>query len=160
MKNLINFIQEKYLINNDIQMYTCHPEDKYELRDILEERLSKDKNANLNDIDVSKITNMTGLFKGLEPINIDISEWDVSNVEDMSYMFFNCENFNCDLSNWDVSNVEDMSYMFFNCITFTGNGLNNWKVKITNINKVSKMYAFAYHIHELPEWWKKLQKIV
>lgn len=76
MKNLTNFIQEKYPIYEGNQ-YTCKPKDKFELRKILEERLAKDKDANLNDIDVSQITDMgyedfrdnTGLFEKLDPHN-------------------------------------------------------------------------------------------
>ena len=89
--------------------------------------------TNLNDIDTSKITDMSGLFNNLDR-NIDVSLWDVSNVRDMSRMFYNCTDFNCDLSKWDVSNVEDMTGMFYRCSNFNSD-LTNWdisKVKSTN----------------------------
>ena len=132
MNNIKQYIQEKLILNKTIKHinYTCHPNNWEELREILEERLAKDKNANLNDIDVSHITSMynykknKSLFKGLDPHNIDISEWNVSNVEDMSCMFNGCYKFNCDLSNWDVSNVEDMYYMFDYCKSLTNKP--NW----------------------------------
>ena len=163
MKNLTNYILEKLVINKNtkVKVYNYHPKDEIELRKILENRLAQDKNADLNDIDISQITDMgelygdTGLFEDLDPHNINISDWNVNHVTNMESMFYNCENFDCDLSNWDVSNVEDMSYMFYNCSKFTGKGLNNWKVKIDNINKVKQIFAFA-HIHELPEWWIKI----
>ena len=122
MKEINKFIIEKLRINKDTgkgkYSYKYHPKTKEELRKILEKRLKIDKNTNLNDIDVSNITDMgvddenIGLFDGLDPHNIDISEWNVSNVTNMKYMFFNCRNFNSDLSNWDVSNVDDMGDMF------------------------------------------------
>ena len=117
MKSLKEIILEKLKIGSKTKVitYSCHPKDKNELIDIIKERLDKDKDANLNDIDVSKIIDMSKLFKGLKPHNIDISEWDVSNVETMDDMFYNCDKFNCDLSKWDVSNVENMNYMFGGC---------------------------------------------
>ena len=73
----------------------------------------------LEEIDTSKITNMSNLFAN--SIRTDFSgieKWNVSNVTDMSFLFGNCENFNQDISNWDVSNVKDMSYMFKGCKKF------------------------------------------
>ena len=144
MKNLTNFIQEKYLIDEGNQ-YTCHPKDKFELRKILEERLAEDKDADLNDIDVSKITNMgyngfsnkKGLFEGLDPHNIDISEWDVSKVTDMRYMFNECENFTGKgLENWDVSKVTNMNHMFYKCKNFDAD-LSNWDIsKVKNMKNI------------------------
>ena len=92
--------------------YSYAPKTKGELRDIIEERLADDPNADLNDIDVSGITDMSNLFYGLDPYNIDISKWDVSNVQHMLSIFWGCKNFNSDLSGWDVSNVENMGCMF------------------------------------------------
>ena len=154
MKTITKYITEKLKIGKSNKPYnTCQPKDKAELKEILKERLTQDKDADLNDIDVSKITDMYNLFEGLDPHNIDISEWDVSNVVDMSGAFYKCKNFNCDLSGWDVSKVEDMhnifyeceqfdcnlgdwnisrvknmSYMFYDCKNFKGEGLENWRV--------------------------------
>ena len=158
MKNLENYIQEKFLIDNDMQTYTCHPKDKFELREILEKRLAKDKDADLNDIDVSQITDMgmfdnyKGLFGSLDPHNIDISNWDVSKVKDTSFIFCGCENFNANLSNWDVSNVIEMAFMFHNCKNFTGKGLENW-----NVNKVIDMdfmFDDCTSLKNKPSWYK------
>ena len=88
--------------------YSCAPQSKEELIYIIRERLEKDPNTNLNDIDVSNITDMSFLFLYSDPYNIDISKWDVSNVEDMHGMFYTCTNFNSDLSSWDVSNAKNM----------------------------------------------------
>ena len=143
MKNLTNFIQERYLIDNSYDNHAYHPKDKFELRNILFNRLNKDKNADLTDIDVSQITDMghkdfiddIGLFENLDPHNIDISKWDVSNVINMSAMFYRCRNFDADLSNWDVSKVTNMWCMFNECENFTGKGLENWNVsKVTNMD--------------------------
>ena len=98
-----------------------HPTTKEELQDEIKIRLDREQ-TNLNDIDTSKITDMTYVFfkfrnkYNLE--NIDISKWDTSNVENMSYMFWNCKNFNSDLSEWNTSKVTDMTAMFVNCSKF------------------------------------------
>ena len=144
MKKLNNYITERLKLTSKTYNYTCQPKNRNELRKILEERLTKDKNADLNDIDVSQITDMgpsgaynVGLFEGLNPHDIDISKWNVSNVTNMQYMFYQCKNFTgTGLENWDVSNVTDMSYMFCYCNNFTGKGLENW-----NVSKVTNMYA-------------------
>ena len=95
------------------------PQTKEELRNLIKRRIKDEGNeVNLNDIDVSAITDMSGLFEILKDFNGNISKWDVSHVTDMSYMFFGCVSFNQDLSDWDVSQVTDMSSMFFGCASF------------------------------------------
>ena len=118
MNNLKTYIIEKLHLNKDIKVkeYNYYPKDIYELRSLIKDLIEeRGKDADLNDIDVSNITDMSGLFKGLDPYKIDISEWDVSNVKNMSNMFYYCINFNSDLNNWDVSNVKDMRRMFNAC---------------------------------------------
>ena len=141
MKQLNNYIYEKLKINSNskINHFEYSPETKKELIEILKDRLSKNNNADLNDIDTSKITDMSYLFKDLyidsdiEIGDINISDWNVSNVKNMYNMFYGA-NINCDLSNWDVSNVEDMREMFTWCKKFEGKGLENWNIqKITSL---------------------------
>jgi len=154
MKSINNFIQEKLnKINskNSGIAYSCQPSNYDKLRNILKERLEDDKNANLNDIDVSKITDMTDLFMDLDPYNIDISKWDVSNVENMNSMFFKCANFNCDLSKWDVSNVTDMSYMFVYCRNFNSD-ISEWDV--SNIEDMYSMFYGCPLEKNPPKWYK------
>lgn len=145
MKELNQYIIERLKLNkNDkaIIKPNYKPKTSKQLRKLLKKLLKeRGPNADLNDIDVSNIDDMSpeiiskgagmsiiGLFDELDPHNIDISKWDVSNVENMDRMFANCENFDCDLSLWNVKKVKDMQYMFANCESFAGVGLDDWKV--------------------------------
>ena len=116
MKSLTRYVQEKLVIKKSKNKnYKYSPKTKEELREIVEQRIKTEGNeVDLNDIDTSKITDMSELFKNLA-FNGDISQWDVSNVTDMHEMFALCESFNQDISGWDVSNVTDMKYMLDSC---------------------------------------------
>ena len=114
MKSINNYISEKLVINRNINKihYNYFPKTKEELQDIIEQRIKEEGNeCDLNDIDVSEITDMSYLFIMQSNFNGDISQWDVSNVTDMQNMFAWCA-FNGDISNWDVSNVKNMYSMF------------------------------------------------
>ena len=103
------------------------------LRTIIEQETSKLGNdADLNHIDVSRVSDMSLLFKQLS-FNGDISKWDVSNVKNMKGMF-DKSNFNNDISNWDVANVENMKSMFAGSI-FNGD-ISKW-----DVSNVKTMYA-------------------
>ena len=106
--------------------YSCQPKTKEELEKMItNKRVSKDgPNCDLNDIDVSLITDMSWLFSDLD-FNGDISKWDVSNVTDMAGMFYNSD-FNGDISKWDVSNVVDMKKMFV--LSKFNQDISNWKI--------------------------------
>ena len=160
MKNINIYLSEALKINKDsaskFNQYTEHPDTKYELVEILKERLKKDRDADLNDIDVSNITDMCVLFAhinlgSIKPGNIKIDKWDVSNVTNMHSMFRECDNFNCDLSNWDVSSVENMNAMFADCSTFNSD-LSNWDV--SNVKSMSNIFLGCTSLKTLPSWYK------
>ena len=97
------------------EQYKYFPQTKEELQDIIKHRIKEEGNkVNLNDIDVSAITDMSWLFYYLD-FNGNISKWDVSKVTDMTGMFYRCESFNQDISKWDVSNVRNKDIMFLYC---------------------------------------------
>ena len=153
MKTIDSYITEKLKINKDIiaKQYNYHPKDKYELRSIIKKLLDeRGQDADLNDIDVSNVTDMSFIFSDLKIHNIDISQWNVSNVENMFCMFFDCTNFNCDLSDWNVSKVENMISMFDCCRKFDSD-LSNWDV--SNVNDMKDMFAHCDSLKNIPSWY-------
>ena len=137
MKNLSQYIQEKLIIkkNRNAINYNYFPKTKEELQDLIDERIEQEGNeVDLNDIDVSEITDLSGLFTNSD-FNGDISKWDVSNVTDTHCMFYNCRKFNVGISNWDVSKVTNMYGMFYKCTSFNQD-LSSW-----NVSKVTSMYG-------------------
>ena len=131
MKHLNQFITE-YIVKKKLDKaidsedhYEYYPKTKEELIDNIKELFDKGE-TNLNCIDTSAITDMSGLFEDIEiERNFNVSGWNVSNVNNMARLFRGCENFDCDLSNWNVSNVTNMKSMFNSCVVFRGKGLEN-----------------------------------
>ena len=116
MKSINIYIKEALKLGKS--RYKYHPKTKEELKDIIMQRIKDEGNdVDLNDIDVSNITDMSVLFEKLKDFNGDISKWNVSNVTNMYVMFYDCHSFNQDISNWNVSNVKYNKYinMFVNC---------------------------------------------
>jgi surface protein len=152
MKNLKDIILEKLIINKNtkVQNYNYFPKDRKELRELIE-KLIKERgfDADLNDIDVSEITDMHSLFLNSR-FNGDISKWNVSNVTTMYSMFRNSL-FNGDISKWNVSNVTDTRDMFDNS-KFTGeNGdISNWNV--SNIEYMGGMFFASEFKRDISKW--------
>ena len=82
---------------------------------------------NISNWDVSRVTDMGGLFVNALRFNEPLNDWDVSNVTIMAGMFRQAREFNQPLDKWDVSNVTDMNHMFFNAWKFN-QPLNKWNV--------------------------------
>ncbi len=104
MKSLTTYINEKMVYNkSNSSKYNYFPETKEELKDLLKQLIEeRGLEGDLNDIDTSKITDMSDLFGSMIPFryrfNGDISKWDVSNVTNMHGMFYLCEKFNQNIS--------------------------------------------------------------
>ena len=98
-------------------------------------------NQQINNWDVSNVTNMSGMFFNNETFNQPLDNWDVSNVTSMSGMFIGSP-FNQDIGNWDVSNVTNMSGMFGYTTDFNL-PIGNWDVSsVTEMNSMFTSSAF------------------
>ena len=155
MKQIANYINEKLHVTSK-SFYTCQPKTKDELREIIIQCIKEyGPKCDLNDIDVSKITDMSELFNAGEydifkDFNGDISQWNVSNVVNMCRMFYGCKKFNGDLSRWNVSNVTDMGYMFNNCCEFNCD-ISRWNV--SNVKNMKLMFNYCEHFNcDISQW--------
>ena len=83
-------------------------------------------NADLSNWDVSRVTNMQGMFDSTPSFNSDLSNWDVLHVTNMDRMFADASLFNGDISKWDVSKVTDMEGMFFRASSFAQTLCGAW----------------------------------
>ena len=94
----------------------------------------------IGEWDVSRVTDMTGIFYGLISFNQDLSKWDVSRVTNMRAMFNQAQSFNQDLSKWDVSRVTSMTLMFSHATSFN-RSLSDWDV--SHVTDMQQMFADA-----------------
>ena len=134
-------------------LYRYFPETTEELKEILENKIiNRTSNyfVNFNDIDVSRITDFSYLFYGLnpeerdrnippgnKPVKFDFSTWDVSNGKYFRGMFKECSNITADFSNWDVSNGLDFEYMFYNAKNIRGD-FRHWD--LSNALRFNQMF--------------------
>ena len=168
MKSLNKYITEKFQVSkNNIRTYNYYPETTDELIDCIKEKIekeglgTKDKPLDLNDIDTSKITDMSNLFNNFGSYGIklkrlskngyfDISDWNVSNVKNMHTMFYE-SSFDGDLSDWDVSNVEDMCDMFaYSDFTGKNGSISGWDVR--NVEDMEGMFYSSGFNGDLSDW--------
>ena len=155
MKKIPTYISEKLKISSNIEkQYHYFPKNRAELEESIHKLLhERGPNADLNDINTSKITDMLLLFSGVDSKyieNIDISRWDVSHVTDMYGMFRNCKNFNCDLSRWNVSQVTDMECMFADCESFNSD-ISQWDISSCQTTKMM-FYKCKSFNQDLSQW--------
>ena len=153
MKRITNYITEKLQIGSNTKLgdkYSYRPKTKDELKKLVKQLIKERGNeADLNDIDVSKITDMSYLFYDSD-FNGDISNWDVSNVTNMCGMFDRAE-FNGNISVWDVSNVTDMRYMFYKAKF--NRDIFDWDV--SNVTNMGSIFEGSPLEKNPPKWYKK-----
>ena len=117
------------------------------IKSVVKEAVEKyGKNADLNFIDVSRVTDFRDLFI-ISYFEGDISKWDVSSAETMKDMFRH-SNFCSDISNWNVPYECNISGMFegslFEKLGKTKEWLNLNRQKI--IKKAKKTYEYLPEI--------------
>ena len=108
-----------------------------------------DEDVALFDIDISEITDLSGLFysssisKGIDFTGAD--GWDTAHVKDMSYMFYKATDVVFDINNWNVSNVENMEGMFGKCYYFN-KPLHKWDT--AHVKNMSYMFVDCKQFHQ------------
>ena len=97
-------------------------------------------NQNIGSWNVENVKNMSNIFAGALAFNQNIENWDVGNVTTMLGMFQSAKAFNQDISSWNVGNVTNMSSMFFGALSFNQD-IGNWNVM--NVTDMSSMFLSA-----------------
>lgn len=161
MKSITTYITEALKLGQS--RYNYYPETKIELQHIIMDKFNADPDnydLDLNDIDTSRITDMSGLFGGfkikdINKIKPNVSKWNTSNVTDMTGLFHNCASFNCDISKWDVSKVKSMKLMFWSCSEFNQD-ISDWNVK--SLKDINSMFMYASKFNQnLDKWNLKIK---
>jgi len=83
-------------------------------------------NGDISKWDVSRVTNMLGMFAYAKKFNGDISKWSVSRVTTFEDMFHSTELFNADISKWDVSGATTFKNMFYDAKSFSQTLRGTW----------------------------------
>ena len=104
-----------------------------------------------------KCDDFSYIFRGFKKVKhiIGLEDWDVSKVTNMKGMFYNCENFNSDLSKWNVSNVENMYGMFWGCINFNSD-LSKWNVR--KVKNIGDVFYNCKSLKQIPSWYMKYNR--
>ena len=85
--------------------------------------------------DLSNCTSLRGMFAHSR-FNSNINNWDVSNITDMSLMFFQAQDFDQSLNSWNVSGVQYFNSMFNHATAFNGD-ISNWNLlSASNLNNL------------------------
>lgn len=115
------------------------PTTKKELKELI-----KVESIYLGNIDTSLITDMSELFMGSKRMTFNgINKWDVSKVTNMSKMFKECYTFNISLS-FDTSNVIDMSEMLYRCCNFN----KPLKLNTKKVKNMSYMFYHCFNFNQ------------
>lgn len=111
-------------------------------RDQLQDTLATTDPADVNNLDVSRVTNFSALFVAppWADVRFDVSDWDVSKGREFRSMFENTTMFGYrgrdgDLKMWDVSQGTDFRRMFRGTEEFNGD-VTRW-----DVSKATKMHS-------------------
>ena len=104
---------------------------------------------NLENLNTSKVTNMTSMFHNCNNLlSLNLSSLYTNNVTSMSNMFSNCTSLSdLNLSNFDTINVVSMNNMFANCSSLTT--LNLTTLNTSNVTNMSNMFNFCSKLETL-----------
>ncbi|MDH5403019.1 MAG: BspA family leucine-rich repeat surface protein, partial [Candidatus Heimdallarchaeota archaeon] len=106
--------------------------------------------GNMNNWDVSNITNMASMFYVATSFNQSLNNWDVSKVTDMQTMFAGLNSFNQPIGDWNVSSVTNMANLL-NQATAFNQPIGNWDMsRVTNT--MGMLYATSSFNQPIDTW--------
>ncbi len=95
--------------------------------------------------DLSKVTNLSSMFKFAHAFNQDIGGWNTANITDMSEMFRYASTFNQDIGGWNTANVTDMGAMFQSAGEFNQD-IGGWNT--ANVTDMDAMFQSAAEFNQ------------
>ena len=106
----------------------------------------------LNNLDVSNVTNMYGMFYNCNSLtSLDgLADWQTGSVTDMNSMFYDCYKLTSldALAEWNTGSVTRMSNMFNGCTVLTSlEPLANWQTG--NVTNMLHMFYCCYKLTSL-----------
>ena len=104
-------------------------------------------NVNLSGLDFSNVTDVSEMFAYSSITNVNLSGLDFSNVTDMGDMFNNSNAETVDLSNIDTSNVVYMGSMFYACSNLKNVNLTG--IDTSNVVSMTNMFAYCEKLTNL-----------
>lgn len=136
--------------------YNYQPKTKDELKNLIKKLIKERGNeADLNDIDVSLITDMSYLF--CDDVHRFKRNGDIFGFEalirrsmerDMEFIMVSLGEFNGNISKWDVSNVKDMQGMF--CYSKFNRDISKWDV--SNVKNMRYMFFLSKFNSDISKW--------
>ena len=107
------------------------------------------KQANLEGLDTSNVTDMGFMFYGASSLtSLDVSHWDTSKVTDMISMFNGASSLtSLDMSKWNTGNVTTMSSMFEGARSLKSLDVSKWDT--SKVTTMSSMFEGARSLKSL-----------
>ncbi len=142
---------EKMFMNTKVTSFTAtgfFDETAGHVTDMSQMFQESDFNQDISTWDVSRVTNMSSMFRENTAFNQHIGGWDVSNVTSMNSMFMRSP-FNQDIGNWDVGNVVSASGLFREASSFNQD-LSGWDV--SKIIYMSAMFEGSGFNQDISGW--------
>lgn len=104
---------------------------------------------NLDKIDTSNVTNMSGMFSNLQSLqSLNVTNFKTSKVTDMSTMFFNCSKLtSLNVSKFDTASVRSMEMMFYGCSGLKSLDLSSFKTSA--VRSKSRMFFGVSKLQDL-----------
>jgi surface protein len=106
--------------------------------------------ANINNWDISNVTNLSFIFYQATNFNQSIGLWNTQNVIDMTSMFEHAYKFNQPIGSWNTQSVTSM-YNMFNSDTSFNQPLNAWNTQ--NVTNMGNMFAGATSFNQPLNAW-------
>ena len=104
----------------------------------------------ISDWDVSRVTDMSELFKGAREFNADISKWNTAAVSRMDYMFRDAWRFNQDISSWNTAAVTTM-YGMFTFAKYFNQDISKWNTAAV-IDMRAMFNGAGYFNQDISSW--------